>query len=106
MAALLQSPSFLFREEVGEVGDYGVRRATSVELASRLAFLLWDSVPDDELLTAAEAGELDTDAGLRGEADRLLPTPAPATASGRSSPTSSTCASSTRCRRTRSSSRT
>lgn len=71
IAALLQSPNFLFRIELGEDGPNG-RRFTDLELASRLSFLLWNTLPDDALLAAAEAGELTTDQGLFDQASRML----------------------------------
>lgn len=71
MLALLQSPLFIYRVEVGEVVD-GVRRYTNYEMASRLSFGLWNTGPDEELLGAAEAGELTDDAGLAAQVDRLL----------------------------------
>ena len=77
LAALLQSPHFLFRREVGtpdpETPD--IRRYTGYDLAARLSFMLLDTTPDDALLDAAEAGELDTEAGLRTAATRLLADP-------------------------------
>ena len=77
LAALLQSPHFLFRREIGEPhpDDPQQRRYTSYELAARLSFLLWNTTPDDTLLDAAAAGALDTEAGLRAEAERLLADP-------------------------------
>lgn len=77
LAGLLQSPSFLFRVETGEpVAERpGLRRYTAVELASRLSFFLWNTTPDDELLRAAEAGELDTRKGLEAQVDRLIEAP-------------------------------
>lgn len=72
VAGLLQSPHFLFREEVGALGDDGVRRYTDYELASRLSFALWNSIPDDALLAAAAQGELSTEEGLRAQAERML----------------------------------
>lgn len=63
VAALLQSPHFVFRAELG---------FTDYELAARLSFFLWNSTPDDALLDAAEAGLLSTDAGLLASTRRLL----------------------------------
>jgi hypothetical protein len=72
LAAMMQSPHFLYRLEHGGGGD-GVRRSlTDWELATRLSFLLWNSIPDSELLLAAEAGELGTAAGLEAQARRML----------------------------------
>ena len=70
LAAILQSPFFLYRFELGQSG-----RFTDYELASRLAYFLWNSTPDIELLDAAEAGQLSTDEGLRASAARLLSDP-------------------------------
>lgn len=66
-AALLQSPHFLFRHEVGVDGLY-----TDWTLASRLSFFLWNTTPDDELLAAAADGELSDPATLEAHVDRLL----------------------------------
>ncbi|MEO8185303.1 MAG: DUF1592 domain-containing protein, partial [Deltaproteobacteria bacterium] len=55
--------------------DGGRLKYTDFELASRLAATLWDSVPDDTLLDAAEAGSLGSVNGLRSQADRLLADP-------------------------------
>ena len=74
LAAVLQSPHFLYRVEQGEedAADPDHRWLTEWELATRLSFLLWNSIPDEELLLAAEAGELSTDAGLETQARRML----------------------------------
>ncbi len=74
VAALLQSPHFLFRVELGEDDPEapGLRRYTDLEMASRLSFFLWNTTPDDTLLDAAEAGELSTAAGLAEQVDRML----------------------------------
>lgn len=71
IAAVLQSPNFLYRVEHGS-GSGANRALTDWELASRLSFLLWNSIPDDELLSAAAAGELQTDDGLKAQAQRML----------------------------------
>jgi len=73
LAAILQSPYFLFRVELGEQGESGVeRRFTNHELASRMSFLLWDTIPDEALLAAADAGVLTTDEGLQTQIDRMM----------------------------------
>ncbi len=74
IAALLQSPHFLFRVEIGEQDGQG-RRFTDYEMAARLSFLLWDTGPDQALLDAAERGELTDDAGLAAQVERLLASP-------------------------------
>ncbi len=76
--ALLQSPHFLYRTELGPGTDAttGVVRLTAHEIASQLSFLLTGRRPDEALLDAAEAGRLDRPEGIEAEADRLLATPA------------------------------
>ncbi len=66
IVSLLASPYFLFRIEEGERGYV---------LASRLAFLLWGTIPDEPLLAAAERGELASVGGLLAQADRLWASP-------------------------------
>jgi hypothetical protein len=77
LAAVLQSPSFLYRVELGapSEADGGRLKYTDFEMASRLAGMFWDSVPDDALLDAAEAGGLATADGVQAEAERLLADP-------------------------------
>lgn len=72
VAAILQSPHFLYRVELGESDGAGGFRYTDWEMATRLSFFLWNTLPDDELLLAAEAGELTTDAGLDAQVQRML----------------------------------
>ena len=74
IAAILQMPSFLYRTDLGEPdpGRTGGSRYSSWEMAGRLAFFLSNTLPDDELLDAAERGDLLTDAGLAEQIDRLL----------------------------------
>lgn len=73
VAGLLQSVDLLYRPELGVAAAPAARtRFTPVEMASRLAFFLWDGPPDDELLRAAEDGSLDRDDGLRAQVDRML----------------------------------
>jgi hypothetical protein len=77
LAGLLESPHFLYREELG-AADPAVparRIFSGYELASRLSFLVTNSTPDDALLDAAKAGKLATTAGLAAEAQRLLASP-------------------------------
>lgn len=74
LVALLASPHFLYRAELGEpVGD-GTWRLTGPETASALAFYLTGAPPDAALRAAAEAGELTPD-GIERHARRLLQTP-------------------------------
>ncbi len=67
--AMLQSPHFLYRVEIPEES---VSRVTGYEMASRLSYTFWRSGPDQELLAAAEAGELQTDEQIRVQVERLL----------------------------------
>jgi Protein of unknown function (DUF1592)/Protein of unknown function (DUF1588)/Protein of unknown function (DUF1595)/Protein of unknown function (DUF1585) len=77
VAAMLQSPSFLYRAEIGQPDpiDPSRRLLDPFELASRLSYFLWSSTPDDELLEAAASGDLATDEGLAGQSRRLLASP-------------------------------
>lgn len=77
IAGLLQSPDFLYLVEVGAPDPEDPRRwkLTGYELATRLSFALTGSTPSDELLAAAERGELDTADGVRAAARRLLDQP-------------------------------
>jgi hypothetical protein len=74
VAAILQSPSLLYRSELGEPdgGALDRRRLTAFEVATRLSYLVTGSTPDDQLLAAAESGVLDSAEGLRGQLERLL----------------------------------
>ena len=63
LAAVLVSREFLFRTETEQ--SPSPYRLRDVELASRLSFFLWSSIPDDELLAAAEKGALDVEAQAR-----------------------------------------
>ena len=77
IAALLQSPNFLFRVEIGKPSpeDATRRDYDPYEMATRLSFLFWNTSPDETLLDAAERGELDTADGLKAQAERLLASP-------------------------------
>jgi len=73
-AAILQSPSFLYRVELGEAdaSKPGWLHYTGYEMASRLSFLLRNSFPDAELFAAAGRGELVAKEGVLTQATRLL----------------------------------
>ena len=77
LAIMLESPRFLFREEMAEPDpdNAGSMRLTAYSKATRLSFFLWNTTPDDELLAAAESGALNTKSGLRHEVDRMLASP-------------------------------
>ena len=71
LKAVLIAPEFLFRmEESG--GPAGTHRLNDFELATRLSYFLWSSVPDEELRRLAAEGRLHEDAVLRGQVARLL----------------------------------
>jgi hypothetical protein len=63
LEAMLQSPSFLFRIEVGR-GEGPARALTGYERASRLSYSLFGSTPDLDLLERAASGQLDTTEGV------------------------------------------
>ena len=78
LASMLQSPQFLYLAEVGdpiEGAPASIRRLRSYEIASRLSYLFWDTMPDETLLAAAEANELMDREGLRAQAERMLADP-------------------------------
>ncbi|MBK5294801.1 MAG: DUF1592 domain-containing protein [Acidobacteriia bacterium] len=72
--AMLVSPHFLFRvERDPDPNDAArVHPVSSLELASRLSYFLWSSMPDEELLALAESGRLKTPAVLQAQVTRML----------------------------------
>lgn len=77
IATILQSPNFLFRTELGEEdpGNPNSLRYTDYEMAQRLSIFLWNTIPDEELLAAAEAGDLLDDEKLAAQVDRMIDHP-------------------------------
>jgi mono/diheme cytochrome c family protein len=77
LEAVLVSPSFLFMRENdpahSKPGD--VHRISDVELAQRLSFFLWSSIPDDALLAVAEQGRLHNPTVLKAQVARMLADP-------------------------------
>jgi hypothetical protein len=71
IAAILQSPRFLYRLEPAE-GGTKTRPLSGYELATRLAYFIWASAPDSELLDAAAAGKLQAPGDVERAARRLL----------------------------------
>ena len=69
---MLQSPHFLYRVELGEPGQ---AKPTPWEQASRLSYLVWGTMPDEELFAAAEANRLATPAEIEAQARRMLADP-------------------------------
>ena len=89
-SAILQAPGFLFRIERGDASRSDVARKNGVikaagggtalplsdwEMASRLSYYLWNSMPDSALFAAAAKGELRTQAQIEAQARRLLADP-------------------------------
>src|SRR5215475_13296557 len=74
---MLVSPEFLFRAELDppDATPGSVHRISDVELASRLSFFLWSSIPDDELLAVAERGGLSDPSVLATQVRRMLTDP-------------------------------
>lgn len=73
---MIQSPSFLYHWEIGPTrpvaGADGLVPLTSWQVASRLASSLWQTMPDDTLLQAAQAGRLSTPADVSAQVTRML----------------------------------
>ena len=74
LGAMLVAPDFLFRIETDppDAQPGGIYRIGDFELASRLSFFLWSSIPDDELLTLANQGRLSDRAVLQRQIARML----------------------------------
>ena len=77
ITAVLLSPHFLYKEEtsVGVAADAPPKLLNSFELATRLSYFLWSSMPDDALAASAEAGKLVSAAELAAQVDRMLTDP-------------------------------
>jgi hypothetical protein len=73
LSAILASPHFLYRAESG--GGANAVTLSDVELASRLSFFIWGSLPDDELLDLARASRLSDAQVLAGQVQRMLADP-------------------------------
>ncbi|MGH9668431.1 MAG: DUF1592 domain-containing protein, partial [Bryobacteraceae bacterium] len=77
LEAILVSPNFLFRIErdPNPTDPARIHKISDVELASRLSYFLWSSMPDDELLGLAEAGKLGAPGVLDVQVKRMLDDP-------------------------------
>ena len=75
--AILVSPNFLFRidRDPASAVPGTPYRVSDIELASRLSFFLWSSIPDDELLEVAVRGRLSDPEGLQAQVQRMLADP-------------------------------
>ena len=73
LQAMLQSPHFVYRIEASsKVAEDGTIPLTGYEIATKLSYMIWNTMPDDALFAAAESGKLDTAEGVLDEAKRLL----------------------------------
>ncbi|RZF64518.1 DUF1592 domain-containing protein [Sphingomonas populi] len=74
---VLVAPQFLFLVESDPAGSApgSVHRVSDLDLASRLSFFLWSSIPDDTLLKAAEQGKLATPGAIEAQVTRMLADP-------------------------------
>jgi hypothetical protein len=74
--AMLQDPEFLYRVEAGTpTARPDVRALTDAEIAARLSYLLWGTMPDEALSADADAGRLRDPTGRRAAAERMLADP-------------------------------
>ena len=83
LEGLFQSPYFLYHVETGGPRGAGpLVELTGDELANRLSYFLWDSLPDDALRSAAQSGELADPVKLEAQVLRMLDDPRAATGTG------------------------
>lgn len=78
IAVMFNAPDFLYRVEYGAdavSSDGSLVKLNDYEIATRLSYHFWQSAPDDELIAAADRGELSTDAGFQAALDRVLDDP-------------------------------
>ena len=76
VSAVLQSPAFLYKIEEGALSEDGSTLALSDwEMASRLSYFLWDTMPDAELFGAANSGGLSSADGIATQSTRMLENP-------------------------------
>ncbi len=75
LAGMLVSPQFLFVVDTLQTDKNGQASLTPYAKASRLSFFLWDTTPNEELLNAAEKGELETEAGVAKHVDQMIASP-------------------------------
>ena len=72
LQAILVSPEFLFRIERDPVSGAGIYRVSNYELASRLSYFLWSSMPDEELMKLADQHQLSRQPVLEAQVKRML----------------------------------
>ncbi|MGZ5968297.1 MAG: DUF1592 domain-containing protein, partial [Polyangiales bacterium] len=73
--AMLQAPDFVYRMEIGHDGGDGTIALDKYEMASRLSFTIWNTMPDDDLFAKAESGALDTPESVAEVAKTMLDDP-------------------------------
>jgi hypothetical protein len=73
--SMLQAPAFLYRVERGAPSESAVTKPTPDEMASRLSYLFWQSMPDAELRSAANSGALSTPQQIAARARQMLADP-------------------------------
>lgn len=73
--SILQSPAFLYRVERGAPSSTAVTKPTADEMASRLSYLFWQSMPDAELRQTAGSGGLDSPEKIAAKARQMLADP-------------------------------
>jgi hypothetical protein len=72
---VLSSPFFLYRVETEGTEAAGAILLSSHEMAARLSYFIWESMPDDELFAAADAGALETPEQIEAQVRRMLADP-------------------------------
>jgi len=75
VTAILASPHFVFRVESDPSEDEGIRQLNDYELATRLSYFLWSSMPDEELFRLAAENKLNNEDTIRRQVDRMLDDP-------------------------------
>jgi len=77
LSTLLQSPSFVYRVELGQkMGSLpGAVKLSPYEVASRLSYFIWGTMPDRLLFEAADGGKLGTREGIAAQVDRMMKDP-------------------------------
>jgi hypothetical protein len=81
LRGMLQSPRFLYRVELGTTQQVSATavKLSGYERAARLAYDIWNTLPDAQLVQAAQNGDLDTTAGISAQVTRMLQDPQGAT---------------------------
>ncbi len=72
LAAMLSSPQFLYRSELGELSSGSIYKLTGYEIATYLSYIYTGTTPSVDLIAAATRGDLNTVAGIRTQASALL----------------------------------